>query len=83
MDTHLPWYVVNPEGFVVAEVDRLELAAAVVAITGGRIKGDDEMVLWAEGCESFSAAESYDRCAEVCWDRFTGKAFLLRSQRRF
>lgn len=46
-----------------------EDAAALVSVSGGEIKYGHSLVVWREGSEQFSAAESYDGAADIMQSR--------------
>ena len=58
-----PKWKVYRQGEYVAACKYAEDAAALVAVSGGIVKHDHNLVVWREGSEGFSAGESYDRAA--------------------
>jgi hypothetical protein len=60
----------NPSGEYIASCKHLEDAAAIVGNYGdGATIKDGGRVVWREGREAFSAAESYDGVRETVWER--------------
>lgn len=64
------WKVYSPDGEYLASCHYPEDAAVLVAANGPgstiRRGHARKLTVWKEGGEEFSAAESYDRVAEVC-----------------
>lgn len=63
--------IFNPQKQYIAACKHLEDAAALAALNGNgaTIRDGHSLVVWKEGFEEFSAAESYDRVAEIAWER--------------
>lgn len=61
------WKVYTPEGVKEAETVHAESAAALVALLGdgATVRRNRTWVVWREGAEYQSAAESYDYVADV------------------
>lgn len=69
----MEWGVVNSDGEVTAQFHYAEDAAAFVGVLGAGsniIHLDSDVVVWAEGSESQSAADSYDYVRNVCNQRW-------------
>jgi hypothetical protein len=68
----LKWKVRRPSGELVAAASYAEDAAAMVAHVGAgaKVTYDHRVVVWREGSEQFSAADSFDGAAAVTRERF-------------
>lgn len=66
------WSLYTPKGERVALVKHAEDAAALVAVLGNgyTIRSGRSVVLWVEGEEEISAADSYDVVADTVMRRF-------------
>lgn len=67
------WKVHSPTGTYEGEAVFGELAAAMVAVLGdgSTVRTAGGQVVWREGAEEYSAAESYDNAAETMRYRAT------------
>jgi diaminopimelate epimerase len=65
------WKVYDADGNYEAACKSGEVAASVVALLGDGavIKADHRLIVWREGKEEISAAESYDTVARVIAER--------------
>ena len=61
----------NTDGELIAQTRYAEDAAALVALTGGKVTYDHSTSVWVEGGEAFSAGDSYDAAAAVMHARIT------------
>lgn len=58
-----------------------EDAAALAAIVGAAvIKWNHRLIVWTEGAEAFSAAESYDRAADIMHRRLEAERARRRTE---
>lgn len=67
-----PRWKVYREGEYVASCKYVEDAAALIAMTGGgdiRDGYNARKIVWREGHETFSAADSYDGVAQIVHER--------------
>lgn len=66
---HFDWKVFNVKREMIAATAEAIDAAIILAVYGeGKVKVDDRIV-WDEVREQFSAAESYDRAAQIMEQR--------------
>jgi hypothetical protein len=78
----LDWTVTNSSGETIAKLRHLEDAAALVALQGDGAKiRFGRVVLWREGSEDYSASESYDGVAELCYSRLSAHVVALDAKR--
>lgn len=65
------WKVYNPLGTFMGATKHPADAAILVSAwgAGSKIKYGHSFTVWTEGKEEFSAAESYDRVGQICYDR--------------
>lgn len=81
MNVALMWAVYDTDGDRIALLATAEDAAALVSILGdGTTIRRDEIVLWTEGSESESAAESYDNTAEIVRGRYNQASVRKRQE---
>lgn len=64
-----PRYKVYRNGEYIGCAKYAEDAAALVGVGGDIIKVDHRHIVWREGAEAFSAADSYDEAAAVIFQR--------------
>jgi hypothetical protein len=74
---HSPRWKIYRFGEYIGATKYAEDAAALVSLTHGSVvKYDHKVVVWIEDAEDFSAAESYDRAANVMRARRDGSGSL-------
>lgn len=74
MANPLIWKIYDADGNYMAATRYGEDAANIVGnMDGGKVKHASYGVVWNEGREEFSAAESWDGCREVMWERVKAK----------
>lgn len=64
-----PEWKVYRDGEYIAACKYAEDAALLVSAAGGVVKHGHSLVVWTEGCEEFSAGESYDSAASTMHSR--------------
>jgi hypothetical protein len=64
-----PDWKVYRDGVYVASCKHAEDAAALVSLSGGEVRFTHRLVVWREGCEAYSAGQSYDGAAALMYDR--------------
>jgi hypothetical protein len=80
-----PEFKIYQAGEYVGCMKDLEDAARVCGMFGDgtqvRVGHDKRHTVWTEGSEEFSAAESFDRAAEVMFNRIEERASAIRGAR--
>lgn len=64
-----PQWKVYRDGEYVGSCKYAEDAAALVGVSGGTVKHGHSLIVWREGAEEFSAADSYDGAALIMEQR--------------
>lgn len=65
------WKIYTPDAIYEASAKHAEVAAAIVAVLGegATIRYNHNVVVWTEGQEGKSAADSYDDAADIMASR--------------